>query len=367
MSFADILLQDIEQIKEKKNFEIIIDKLKNREVIGIWGTGLAGTMIWESLRKLGIRAQFFLDNDKNKVGTKIQDILVQKIEEIPSNSLIIIAANVKYKIHEQLKKHSIEYIYIDPVWLHFYGNVDVIKMIEVNGEQIDIAYNMLKDDLSRRVYSNVLLHRAAHDIELIWEIYDEHQYFANDLVKQAKGCFVDCGAFQGDTLKSFLGQIGSSSYQYYAFEADRDNYEILKNYCKEHLLENVYPLNLGVWNQKECLYFKSDDVTGDVSGKVMEDKKDGNSVKIMADSIDHVLSQENIDFIKMDIEGAEINALNGAKRSIIKSKPVLAISAYHQLEHLWEIPILIKEINKDYQIYFRHHMWNMADTVCYAM
>lgn len=361
MNFTESLLKDIRRIKKEGD---VVDKLKARSRIGIWGTGLGGRMVCEVLREVDIEVQFFLDNDRNKIGTEIQGILVKGIDEIPSDSLVIIAANVKYKIHEQLKAISIEYMYIDPIWLHSCGNINVYKIIEKNGQQIDSVYNMLKDDISKRVYRNILLHRAVHSIELIWEVYSEHQYFANDLVQQVRGCFVDCGAFQGDTLKKFLQYSDGSTYRYFAFEADYCNYDVLKNYCTEKSLKNVYPLNLCVWNRKERLYFNC---TGDMSGKVIGDKKEQDVVEMMANSIDNVLFQENIDFIKMDIEGAEINALDGAKKSIMKSKPILAISAYHKLEHLWKIPILIREINQEYQIYFRQHACNMADTVCYAI
>lgn len=93
---------------------------------------------------------------------------------------------------------------------------------------------------------------------------------------------------------------------------------------------------------------------------------DNQKVRINADSIDNIMGDKRIDFISMDIEGSEIKALEGARKCIQRWKPTLAVSAYHQLEHLWEIPLLIKEMNCDYDIYFAHHCWNMDDTVCYA-
>lgn len=295
--------------------------------------------------------------------------VIKGLEEIPKQSLIIIAANVKYGIHKQLEEALIKnYIYIDPVYFHYWDrNVDIAKKISENSQKIDNVYSFLVDENSKRVYRNILLHRAVHDIELVWEVYDEHQYFGNNIVKQAKGNFVDCGAFQGDTLESFLQQVGNCGYQYFAFEADINNYEMLKEYCKQHSLANVYPINLGVWDKKAQLYFQSGDITGDVAGKVFEEKESGEVTEISVDSIDSVLVDQPIDFIKMDIEGAEIKALQGAENSISKYKPILAISAYHELEHLWEVPLLIKKMNNEYNIFFAHHMWNMADTVCYAL
>jgi len=74
----------------------------------------------------------------------------------------------------------------------------------------------------------------------------------------------------------------------------------------------------------------------------------------------------NATFIKMDIEGAELNALKGAKKTIIANTPKLAISIYHQLNDLWEIPIYIKQLVPEYKLYVRHHSKTIAETVLYA-
>lgn len=163
-----------------------------------------------------------------------------------------------------------------------------------------------------------------------------------------------------------MNQVGDSAYKYWAFEADEHNYDVLKQKCHAHHWDNVEVNKIAVWSKKETLIFENNDVTGDVSGKVVE-KHTEKGVMVQADSLDNVLADERVDFIKMDIEGAEPEALKGAEKLIKRYKPTLAISAYHELEHLWEIPFLIKEIDDNYDIYFGHHMWNMADTVCYGI
>lgn len=368
MKFTDLLLEDISREKEKNPFELILKKLKQADKIGIWGTGLAGSMIYGALQRLHIEVQFFADNDPQKTETYFLGTVVKDMMHIPPDALILIAANVKYGIHEQLRAVSAEYLYIDPVYLYFWDkNTDVAQILYENKQQIDDVYQMLTDDVSKKVYRNILLHRAVHNLTLVWEVYDEHQYFGNPIVKQAKGCFVDCGAFRGDTLISFLGQIGTSDYDYYALEADRDNYHVLKEYCVSHSLEKVHPINIGVWDRKEKISFVCDEAAGNVSGRIIENGEKEQAVEVMADSIDHILPDAEIDFIKMDIEGAEIRALQGARKSIGKNSPILAVSAYHYLEHLWQVPALIHDFNRDYEIHFGHHMWNMADTVCYGL
>ena len=363
MSFVKALLEDIEQ--KVWDIEGFLDKLREEEIV-VWGTGLAGVMICEALEHLDISISFFADNNREKVGSVLCNRTVLGMESIPKSAFIIIAANVKYEIHKQLKIAFLDrYIYIDPLWLYCYKKNNVFSMLKENADAIDSVYNMLSCEISKNVYRKVLLHRAIHDIRLIWEIYDEHQYFGNDIVKEAYGNFVDCGAFQGDTLIAFLKQ-SKGKYNYFALEADKENYDILKKICIEKELVSVVPINIGVWDKKGQLYFQSSKTTGEVSGKIVESSYE-ERVIVNVDSLDSILQGEKIDFIKMDIEGAEIKALQGARNCIKENVPILAISAYHELEHLWEVPLLIKEINKDYDIYFRHHMWNMADTVCYAL
>ncbi|MCM1217604.1 MAG: FkbM family methyltransferase [Lachnospiraceae bacterium] len=200
-------------------------------------------------------------------------------------------------------------------------------------------------------------------MDLIEKIYDKNQYFGNDLITKAKGSIVDCGAYTGDTLKRFLDQKEDDfHYQYYAFEAEKENYDILLNYSRD--LSNVQVFNIAVWDKQEKLSFEADRI-GKVGGKAI--KGSYNTTDISANALDNVIGDNRVDLITMDIEGAEIRALNGAKKIINKWKPCLAVSAYHAVEHLWEIPFLIKEMNNDYQIYFRHHNWNIDDTVCYGI
>lgn len=367
MKFTETLFWDIE--KNRWDIDGFVAQLKNKKVV-IWGTGLAGCMICEALERQGISVCFFADNNQAKVGTEVRGKRTLGIGELPADAFVIIAANVKYGIHEQLQAASIPYTYLDPVWFYLYydaGKNAIITELRENAKAIDTVFEMLLDDASRKVFRNVLLHRAVHDLRLIWEVYDEHQYFGNPIVKKAGKKFVDCGAFQGDTLTDFLKQTDpGETYQYYAFEADRENCEILKKICEEKKLDWVKPINLGVWDKKGQLYFQSGQTTGEVSGKVIEDgEAQGNAIQV--DSLDAVLGQTKIDFIKMDIEGAELRALQGARGCIERNVPTLAISAYHELNHLWNVPLLIKELNKNYHIYFGHHMWNMADTVCYGL
>ncbi|MEK7523076.1 MAG: FkbM family methyltransferase, partial [Patescibacteria group bacterium] len=75
---------------------------------------------------------------------------------------------------------------------------------------------------------------------------------------------------------------------------------------------------------------------------------------------------EHITYIKLDIEGFEKKALIGAKKTIKKYKPKLVICSYHNLNDIWELPMLIKKLRPDYKIFLRHYSDFLMDTICYA-
>ena len=83
--------------------------------------------------------------------------------------------------------------------------------------------------------------------------------------------------------------------------------------------------------------------------------------------LDDVIQEQQVTFIKMDIEGFELSALKGAINIINENQPKLVISAYHRLEDLWKVPLYIKGINERYKVYLRHHSPMVWDTDCYAV
>ena len=81
----------------------------------------------------------------------------------------------------------------------------------------------------------------------------------------------------------------------------------------------------------------------------------------------YLMNKEEVTFIKMDIEGAELKALKGAKNIILRDKPKLAISIYHKPEDIVEIPLFIKELVPEYKLYIRHYSNDSIETVLYAV
>jgi len=188
-------------------------------------------------------------------------------------------------------------------------------------------------------------------------------YFREELFHMGeKETLVDCGAFDGDTLDLFLKTKASSFDRIIAFEPDPDNFAKLSNL--------VNTLRIEIRN-KITLYQAA---TGAVQERVKMEIGSGPSshlgggeCEVECLTLDSILREVPVTFIKMDIEGSELATLAGARDSLRRDSPILAISAYHRQSDLWNIPLLIHEINPGYSFYLRPHMLEGWDLVCYAV
>ena len=128
--------------------------------------------------------------------------------------------------------------------------------------------------------------------------------------------------------------------------------------------------NCGVWNKSDTLIFSSQDKETDKLIYTKVDRlqqKHPKISKVSVRAIDDIPVCINMTFLKMDIEGAELNALKGAEQTIRKSHPTLAISIYHSDQDLLEIPLYILSLGLDYNYYIRHHGVAFAEVVFYAI
>lgn len=356
-----------------KSFIQFIDK--HVEGVAIYGTGEAGRLIWSCVSgKLNGKVCMFVDRS---AGGECCGLPIIDITSVPHGMGVIIAADPSYKIEKRLITEGIhDWIYIDPVFLTFYCREDDYiesnhNLIRGSSAIIEEVRSLLCEQMSLDIFDEMLSQRENPCMSSIANYYNRGQYFGNDVIPEIEGVFVDCGAYTGDTLARYLQQVRNENWKYYAFESSKKNAAEIKDYARrKHVSDRVTVYNLAVWNEATTLFLGNPTNTNEkTSGMVVNGKQGG--VKINADSLDHVLlSNENInsvDIITMDIEGAEINALKGAVKIIKKYHPVLAISIYHQTNHLWDIPYLIHHLDNNYKLYIRHHRWNIADTVCYGI
>jgi FkbM family methyltransferase len=224
--------------------------------------------------------------------------------------------------------------------------------------ELEILHGMLADDSSRHWLETVLRFRLRGDYDCLPEPGLRDQYFPSDLPRWPQALrFVDGGAFTGDTLL----QLAAAGYTFdaiAAFEPDLGNFaELCRN--SAHFASAVC-LPCGLSDHAKRIGF-----TDGMGGGSHIDP--GASQQITCVALDEALSGFAPNLIKLDVEGAELDALQGAVATISRHRPALAISSYHHPEHLWRIPFLIESWNLNYCFHLRGHAQSSFDLVLYAL
>lgn len=237
------------------------------------------------------------------------------------------------------------------------------RYYEQNQEKFQKTISILDDELSKKTYQTVIDNRmyGRGEKELRKIARNEaEQYFSSDLINLKHEYFVDCGAYNGDTIINFLKYSHGDAGAIYAFEPNKDNFDKLNAFLKADCGNIPYQVyNLGTWSEKKVLRFSGTGTGGAIT--------EGGDIEIEVDSIDHTLSDKKVTFIKMDVEGSEIQSLFGAKKTILEQRPILAICIYHSMEDMACIPVMLHEWLQGYRFYIRHYTLTSAETVFYAI
>ena len=231
-----------------------------------------------------------------------------------------------------------------------------------NGEYIVISSSLYHKSMREQLNRYSIPEDKIINFGEVASQLPNRQYFDLKFLNpsEKKEIFIDAGCYDGTSSKYFCEWcLDKANAKIYAFEADKDNVQK----CG-HVLEQLgieYELiEKGLWSHNTTLCFKAEGTVGSRIDEVGEDR-----VEVV--SLDKYLQDEIATFIKMDIEGAELEALKGAEQQIRKYKPKLAISIYHKPNDIWEIPKLILEYNPEYKLYLRHYTFSEGDTILYAI
>jgi FkbM family methyltransferase len=241
---------------------------------------------------------------------------------------------------------------------HYLDGIDQ-PFLERYQPQLDALYGKLGDELSRKTLAGFIGTILTGDDQFLFDVCQPAQYFQNVAAIGEGEVFVDGGAYVGDTLEDYLRRVPAGFSKYYAFEPDSKNFARLTAVVRTRGLASVECINAGLWREPGSMQFAEGD------GISTESKvSDCGGVRIELDTIDARCADAT--FIKMDIEGAELDALHGARATIARNKPKLALCAYHNPSHLWALADYTQSLVPEYKIYFRQHRTICTELVMYA-
>lgn len=375
----------------------------------IYGAGSAGVELLECLHLHEINATAFCDQNPKITGTTVEGLQVLTLDELKTdhiNSVIVISSNkFKSEISDTLQTSNFRRVFFirnndkQFYYLQIYKWLYDQEILIRDSNRIEEAYGLLQDDLSKDVFiKRLTLLSSFADFELFKtfclaashppnkennfrqkdfaECFESYMYFNNDLFEIENGeVLVDLGAFDGDSVKDFLKACVKNQTDFehiFCFEPDRMNFSKLnKNYGKT---SKISLHKVGAFDSKGSLNFASSELMHSSEAGVVEisqkglriKKRDSDSV-ISVDTVDNVVGKNACTLIKMDIEGSELKALEGARSTILRTRPKLVISAYHRQSDLYDLILFIKDIVTNYKIYIRHFSFSLSETVIIAI
>lgn len=371
-NFKKELSEYLDEMECEKNHEAsgFYKRLRNSKYVCIFGAGGLGKTMAQNFFDNNIKIDFFCDNNKDLCGKEIFNnikcISINEMKNYKNDLTIVVATSLYKEIFIQLEEEGFSNYYIisehRAKFDEMLSNVDFEKM----KRNLLMVIDILEDEKSKNIFVGLVKNWFKPFYEYPYNYGDmnaDGQYFTEDIVKLSDNeCFVDVGAFDGDTIRQFLSRTGNKFEKIYGYELDSNNFNRLLeniNNMPDDMKNKIVPNNIGLYDENKNIRYGSN-----LTASVINDK--ASEVGRIARLSDH-LKDEKVTFVKMDIEGSELKALHGAEDIIKLQKPKLAICIYHQASHFWEIPLYIKSIVPEYKIYIRHHTNLEYETVCYAI
>ncbi|MDO8682988.1 MAG: FkbM family methyltransferase [Armatimonadota bacterium] len=387
------------QIDFKKKLDEFIDQdmdyiagrcadLFSKEIGGVadrlilFGAGNLGRKTLAGLRKLGIEPLCFADNNPKSWNTMVDGARVisptEAAQNYGDNAGFVITVyspgddRQLSKIRKSLQDMGCRIVapFTHLFWEHPelflpHNWIDLPTNACRSADEIRKIFDLLADDTSRMEFlARLRWIVSSADFELIPNGMEDSTYFPDDLFQLSDHeVFIDCGAYDGDTIQGLLKRVGSAFSKVLALEPDPGNYSLLQAYIgalPDDVRSKISVIPVATGGASGKAGFSALGTVGSQISSIGD-------IEVDVRTIDSLVGDMRTTYIKMDIEGAELDAIEGARETIKRDLPILAISAYHRQEHLWEVPELIRGISSDYTFYMRRHGDQWGDLVYYAV
>lgn len=346
----------------------------------LFGAGHLGRRFLAGLRSLGLEPLAFTDNDRTLWSTTVDGVPVLPPAEAArrfgtSAAFVVTIWRGEGTDRMGERRRQLEELGCRCVvpfallsWKHpaaflpHYA-LDLPHHVLEDAETVRRVFQLWADEASRTEYVAQVRWRLELDFDRLPSPVAHEIYFPDDLFGlRDDEVFVDCGAYDGDTLRRFLARRGEAFGGVVAFEPDPANFGRLREW-----VEGLAPvLQRKIRLHESAVGARRGAVAFSALGNEASFVGSG-SIEVASVTIDEALGSAAPTYIKMDTEGSEPDALAGARTTIARHTPALAICCYHRQDHLWRIPELIRSAADGYRFFLRPHLLEVWDLVCYAV
>lgn len=377
-AIEDVLSEDIASVheRERRAFDQTIEATDGRFVL--FGAGSLCRSVLKRLAADHLRPLAIADNNAALWGTRIDGIPVL----CPAESADLFGRDAAFFVtiwvtghryadtHAQLTqlgcKHvypaaSLRWKYWDTLLPFFLQ--DLPSKVYEAADRVRAAFDLWGDDESRSEYVSQIRYRALGDVYGLSAPGPDASYFLDDEFSLEPGeVFVDCGAYDGDTVREVIARQPEFG-RILAFEPDPDTFNQIQAFLSSlpgHQSSRIDCFPYGVSSERGRVRFNADAGLGSAIS-------DSGGIAIDVVALDELVYDAAPTFVKMDIEGAEVEALKGLRKTIDSYHPILSICLYHRQSDLWEIPLWIHSADPAYRHVLRAHECDGWQTVGYAI
>jgi FkbM family methyltransferase len=363
--------------REQTALERLIQQRRGQVVL--FGAGSLGRRALAELRGIGIEPLCISDNDPRRWNSSVDACPVlppaEAAKRYGADALFIVtiwnAAHWFSETLAQLQSLGCKFVSsYSPVYWRFASTFLPFLLNDLPHKVYQDAKNVLRtealwsDRISTDSYRSLIYWYATGDASHLPSRLQENSYFPADIFSiSPKEVLVDCGAYDGDTVRQAIDLVGGAFQAIHPIEADPLSLQKLgmslagmapEIRCRIH----VHPCAVGA--ERARVRFET---TGTVDSKIC----DQGGVEVDSIPLDELFRDTPVTMIKMDIEGAEYDALRGAAKVIQRDQPILAICVYHTQNDIWRIPLLVREMLPAHKLYLRAYEGDGFQTVLYAV
>jgi FkbM family methyltransferase len=377
-SLVELLQEPLDSVihRERYALEDILSARNNRVVL--FGSGNLGRQAVGALQGIGITPLAFSDNNQQRWGTTIEGVNVLSPADAAAmygkDSIFLVTIFNEFhwfrETAEQLHSYGCDAVapYMLLHWrfpelfLPCLLN-DLPSKLYMERDSVLAAADLWADASSRAIYDANIRLRALGNVDEIFVRPAENTYFPLDILKLSDDdCFLDCGATRGEMMQDLVRKRGNRFKYFYALEADNISFPLLESYrdsLPDSLKQKLKLYKCAIGATRGIVHFAHSGLTGS--------KISSEGIPVDCFPIDELFDEKTLTFIKMDIEGAEYDALRGGAVVIQRDRPILAICVYHTQNDIWRIPLLVREMLPDHELYLRAYEADGYQTVLYVV
>ncbi|MBQ9763076.1 MAG: FkbM family methyltransferase [Phascolarctobacterium sp.] len=327
--------------------------LQTEKHIVLYGMGNGADKIVDWCEANSVKISGIFASDEFVRYQSFRGMTVQKysdiIEQFGEDILVVIAfASERPEVLARFKELAEAHETLAP-HLPLFDEPETVSLawLEKYEAELQEVYKKLADDVSRKTFAAVLNYKLSGKVQYLFDCDTAREEDLRQIFTFGENeVYMDLGAYNGDTVQEFLNLVDGKYQHIIAVEPDRRNCKKLTALAEQ--LGEITVHQCGVWDEAGELGFS--DSGGRQSTFLAVQKK-----TVPVNSIDNLAEGKAVSYIKMDVEGAEVQALRGGEAVIKEYAPKMFIAAYHYDVDVFRLPLQIWQLVPEYKIFFRKH------------